>query len=177
MMKMTLQKRKRGCDGESEGMWRCYAAGFEDGEKGHALRKQRVLLKAGEGQAKDSLLKFQSLSFSSMKLISDCCPIELQKNNFVLFKCNLLQLEKAMAPHSSTLAWKIPWTGEPPGLPSMGSHRVGHDLSDLAAAAAAICCSSNWETNTASYSPNYYKLYKTKNRKKATRSHFPSVKT
>ena len=41
-----------------------------------------------------------------------------------------------MAPHSSTLAWKIPWTEEPGGLPSMGSHRVGHDLSDLAAAAA-----------------------------------------
>ena len=36
-------------------------------------------------------------------------------------------LEKAMAPHSSTLAWKIPKTEEPGGLPSMGSHRVGHD--------------------------------------------------
>ena len=35
--------------------------------------------------------------------------------------------EKAMAPHSSTLAWKIPWMEEPGGLPSMGSHRVGHD--------------------------------------------------
>ena len=35
--------------------------------------------------------------------------------------------ETAMAPHSSTLAWKIPGTGEPGGLPSMGSHRVGHD--------------------------------------------------
>ena len=35
--------------------------------------------------------------------------------------------EKAMAPHSSTLAWKIPWTEEPGGLPSMGSRRVGHD--------------------------------------------------
>ena len=34
---------------------------------------------------------------------------------------------KAMAPHSSTLAWKIPWTEEPGGLPSMGSHRVRHD--------------------------------------------------
>ena len=44
--------------------------------------------------------------------------------------------EKAMAPHSSTLAWKIPWTEEPDGLPSMGSPRVGHDWSDLAAAAA-----------------------------------------
>ena len=35
--------------------------------------------------------------------------------------------EKAMAPHSSTLAWKIPWTGEPGGLLSMGSLRVGYD--------------------------------------------------
>ena len=41
-----------------------------------------------------------------------------------------------MATHCSTLAWRIPGTGEPGGLPSMGSHRVGHDLSDLAAAAA-----------------------------------------
>ena len=35
--------------------------------------------------------------------------------------------EKAMAPHSSTLAWKIPWTEEPGGLQSMGSLRVRHD--------------------------------------------------
>ena len=48
-----------------------------------------------------------------------------------------LLLEKAMAPHSSTPAWRIPGTGEPGGLPSMGSHRVEHDWSDLAAAAAA----------------------------------------
>ena len=39
-----------------------------------------------------------------------------------------------MATHSSVLAWRIPGTGELGGLPSMGSHRVGHDLSDLAAA-------------------------------------------
>ena len=36
-------------------------------------------------------------------------------------------LEKEMATHSSVLAWRIPWTEEPGGLPSMGSHRVGHD--------------------------------------------------
>ena len=42
------------------------------------------------------------------------------------FACNAGS-EKAMAPHSSTLAWRIPGTGEPGGLPSMGSHRVGHD--------------------------------------------------
>ena len=40
-----------------------------------------------------------------------------------------------MATHSSVLAWRIPGTGEPGGLPSMGPHRVGHDWSDLAAAA------------------------------------------
>ena len=45
-------------------------------------------------------------------------------------------LEKEMATHSSVLAWRIPGTGEPGGLPSMGSHRIGHDWSDLAAAAA-----------------------------------------
>ena len=45
-------------------------------------------------------------------------------------------LEKEMATHSSVLAWRIPGTGEPGGLPSMGLHRVGHDWSDLAAAAA-----------------------------------------
>ena len=42
-----------------------------------------------------------------------------------------------METHSSVLAWRIPGTEEPSGLPSMGSHRVGHDWSDLAAAAAA----------------------------------------
>ena len=47
-------------------------------------------------------------------------------------------LEKEMATHSSVLAWKLPGTGEPGGLPSMGSHRVGHDWSDAAAAAALL---------------------------------------
>ena len=45
-------------------------------------------------------------------------------------------LEKEMATHSSVLALRIPGTAEPGGLPSMGSHRVGHDWRDLAAAAA-----------------------------------------
>ena len=47
-------------------------------------------------------------------------------------------LEKEMATHSSVLAWRIPGTGEPGGLLSLESHRVGHDWSDLAAA-AALC--------------------------------------
>ena len=47
-------------------------------------------------------------------------------------------LEKAMATHSSTLAWRIPGTEEPSGLPSMGSHKVRHNWSNLAAAVAAV---------------------------------------
>ena len=111
---------------------------------------------------------------------------EIFNQRFNLSACNWLVLEKAMAPHSSTLAWKIPWAeepgrmhavhgitegqtqlsdftftfhfhalkkemathssvlawslpgmAEPGGLLSMGSHRVGHDWSDLAATAAA----------------------------------------
>ena len=47
-------------------------------------------------------------------------------------------LQKAMATHSSVLAWRIPGTEEPGGLPSVGSHRVRHDWSDLATAALAL---------------------------------------
>ena len=43
------------------------------------------------------------------------------------FAVLVILMEKAMAPHSSTIAWKIPGTGEPGGLPSVGSHRVGND--------------------------------------------------
>ena len=46
---------------------------------------------------------------------------------FILYWTEDLQSEKEMAPHSSTLAWKIPWTEEPGGLQSMGSWRVGQD--------------------------------------------------
>ena len=54
--------------------------------------------------------------------------------NYVFFLNNVL-LEKEMATHSSVLAWRIPGTGEPGGLLSMGSHIVGPNWSDLAAAA------------------------------------------
>ena len=53
-----------------------------------------------------------------------------------------------MAAHSSVLAWRIPGTGEPGGLPSMGSHRVGHDWSDLAAGPGEEhFCSAVWLLN------------------------------
>ena len=58
-----------------------------------------------------------------------------QQSDFT-FTFHFHALEKEMATHSSVLAWRIPEKGEPGGLPSMGSHRVGHNWSDLAAAAA-----------------------------------------
>ena len=51
-----------------------------------------------------------------------------------------------MGTHSSVLAWRIPGTGELGGLPSMGSHRVGHDRSNLAAAAAAASRKARWQS-------------------------------
>ena len=62
-------------------------------------------------------------------------------SNFT-FTFHFHALEKEMATHSSVLAWRIPGMAEPCGLPSMGSHRVGHDGSDLAAAAASVQFSS-----------------------------------
>ena len=68
---------------------------------------------------------------------------QTQLSNFT-FTFHLHALEKEMATHSSVLAWRIPGMGEPGGLPSMGSHRVGHDWSDLAAVAAASITVANF---------------------------------
>ena len=57
----------------------------------------------------------------------------------------LLAMHMEMATHSSVLAWRIPGTGEPGGLPSMGSHRLRHDWSDLAVAAAWLSDKANEE--------------------------------
>ena len=67
---------------------------------------------------------WQSLNFfftvSIILPFPECHIIEI-------IQCVASLTEKAMAPHCSTLAWKIPWTEEPGRLQSMGSHRVGHD--------------------------------------------------
>ena len=65
-----------------------------------------------------------------------------------------------MATHSSVLAWRIPGMGEPGGLPSMGSHRVEHDWSDLAAAAAAavMCVCSVAQSSLILCDPMDYSL-------------------
>ena len=62
-------------------------------------------------------------------------------------------LENEMATHSSVRAWRIPGTGEPGGFPSMESHRVGHDWSDLAAAAAAMQVKQNKSQKNISSEP------------------------
>ena len=64
--------------------------------------------------------------------------LESDTTERLTFNFHFYALEKEMATHSSVLAWRIPGTGEPGGLPSVGSHRVGHDWSDLAAAATQV---------------------------------------
>ena len=73
------------------------------------------------------------------------------------FTVHFHALQKEMATHSSVLAWRIPGAGEPGGLPSMGSHRVGHNWSDLAVAAAGrrnVCPPKNiqWQIKPRSVS-------------------------
>ena len=68
-------------------------------------------------------MKFTEIFLSSAEL----CYCDRNKE----MKPSRVLSEKVMAPHSSTLAWKIPWTEEPGGLQSMGSQRVGHLLSDF----------------------------------------------
>ena len=75
---------------------------------------------------RSSMLFLQLVSTRSWTRLSD-----------FTFTFHFHALEKEMATHSSVLAWRIPGMGEPGGLPSMVLHRVRHDWSDLAAAAAA----------------------------------------
>ena len=62
----------------------------------------------------------------SITYLFDCTGSQLQHTGSLVVACGTY-LEKAMALHSSTLAWKIPWTEEPGGLQSIGSLRVRHD--------------------------------------------------
>ena len=59
-------------------------------------------------------------------IVHEVAKIQTQLRDFT-FTFHFHALEQEMATHSSVLAWSIPGTGEPGGLPSMGSHRVGHD--------------------------------------------------
>ena len=70
----------------------------------------------------------QGLNLGSLHWELRVSPLDLQGNPLLQVYIDLCRpSEKAMAPHSSALAWKIPWAEEPGGLQSMGSLRVGHD--------------------------------------------------
>ena len=74
-----------------------------------------------------------------------CSPwgrLESDTTEWLHFHFSFHALEKEMATHSSVLAWRIPGTGEPGGLPSMRLHRVGHDWSDLVVVVGFAC--RNW---------------------------------
>ena len=68
----------------------------------------------------------QATSSDLFRCLSTCKFSKSLPFGFLL-EDSLHRPEKAMATHSSTFAWKIPWMEEPGGLPSMGSHRIGHD--------------------------------------------------
>ena len=80
------------------------------------------------------LLPGKSHGRRSLSAVHGVAGSRTRLSNFT-FTFHFHALEKKMATHSTVLAWRIPGTGEPGGLPSLGSHRVGHDWSDLAAAA------------------------------------------
>ena len=84
----------------------------------------------GVAQSWTRLKRLSSSSSSSV-----CILIPNSQFSLLLHVFPLINPKEGMATHSSALAWRIPGTGKPGGLPSMGSHRVGHDWSDLAAAA------------------------------------------
>ena len=79
------------------------------------------------------------LSWEWVCVLGGCLCSSIDMKIF-LWLSSIPLLEKAMATHSSVLAWRIPGMGEPGGLPSMGSHRVGQDWRDWAAAAAVFQC-------------------------------------
>ena len=73
---------------------------------------------SGEFQGQRNLVSYSPLG---------CKESNMTEKIFFTFSFHFHALEKEMATISSVLAWRIPGTGEPGGLPSMGSHRVGHD--------------------------------------------------
>ena len=89
--------------------------------------KRREVKSKGEKERYSHLTaEFQRIARRDKKaFLSDQCK-EIEENNR-MGKTRNHFTEKAMAPHSSTLAWKILWTEEPGRLQSMGSERVGHD--------------------------------------------------
>ena len=94
----------------------------------------RVEGHAGEGNGTPTPVLLPGKSHGQRILVG-CSPWDCEESDTTeRLHFHFHALEKEMATHSTVLAWRIPGTGEPGGLLSMWSHRVGHDWSDLAAA-------------------------------------------
>ena len=104
------------------------------------ISKEICACKALNGEGNGTLLQYSCLEYPMEGGAWKAAVHGVAKNRAWLsdftFTFHFHALEKEMATHSSVLAWRIPGTEKPGGLPSMGSHRVGHDWSDLAAVAA-----------------------------------------
>ena len=79
------------------------------------------------GEVERALQNTSKNSSSSLVFSPGHQAVSVTRLSDFTFTFHFPALEKEMATHSSVLAWRIPGTGEPGGLPSMGSHRVGHD--------------------------------------------------
>ena len=97
-----------------------------------------AFLRRRQWQPTPALLPGKSHGWRSLVGCSPWGHEELTWRSDFTFTFHFHALEKEMATHSSVLAWRIPGTGDPGVLPFMGLHRVGHDWSNLAAAAALL---------------------------------------
>ena len=92
-------------------------------EENHRMGKTRDLFRRRQWHLTPVLLPGKS---HGRRNLVGCRPWGREESD-TTERLHFHALEKEMATHSSVLAWRIPGTGEPGGLPSMGSHRVGHD--------------------------------------------------
>ena len=97
-----------------------------------ALHVYKSLLRGFQQPGVENILgKNGPVKFQKAKFEFALCMWNFTQNLHCIYNylhsINIVLLEKAVATHSSVLAWRIPGTGEPGGLPSLRSHRVGHD--------------------------------------------------
>ena len=94
----------------------------------HIQCKIYILLEAVHGEGYGTPLQYSCLAnpMDGEATVHGIAENQTRLSDFT-FTFHFHALEKEMATHSSVLAWRIPGTGEPGGLPSMGSHRFGHD--------------------------------------------------
>ena len=122
--------------GESQGwgsLMGCHLWGHTESDMTEGLHFHLSLSCIGEGNGKP--LQCSCLENPRDRGAWWAAIYGVTQSRTLLKRLSSSSMEKEMATHSSVVAWRIPGTGDPDGLPSVGSHRVGHDWSDLAAAA------------------------------------------